>query len=94
MLDLLSKGPSPNPGARDVAAWFSHPGRRTAGERILFGHWASLEGRTGNPDAIGLDTGCVWGGALSLYELETGRWTRCRCVNGRCPPEQCAGAAG
>ncbi len=92
VLDLDSKGPSPNPGVKNMAAWFSHPARRNAGERILFGHWASIEGRTDTPDAIGLDTGCVWGGSLSLYELETGRWTRCRCVNGRCQPGQCAGA--
>jgi bis(5'-nucleosyl)-tetraphosphatase (symmetrical) len=82
-LDLISKGPSPNYGINKVSAWFSHPHRKTANDKILFGHWASIEGRTDNPNAIGLDTGCVWGGALSLYELETGRWTRCQCESGR-----------
>ena len=84
VLDLVSKGPSPNRGAHEVSAWFSHPGRKTAGDRILFGHWASIEGQTDTPYAIGLDTGCVWGGALSLYELETGRRTVCQCERGRC----------
>lgn len=84
VLDLHSKGPSPDAGKCKVSAWFSHPNRKTAGDRILFGHWASIEGQTDNPNAIGLDTGCVWGGAMSLYELETGHWTRCQCNNGKC----------
>ena len=87
-LDLLSKGPSPDPaalnGLKKVSAWFSHPERKTINDKILFGHWASLEGKTDNPNAIGLDTGCVWGGSMSLYELETGHWTRCQCKAGRC----------
>ena len=82
-LDLISKGPSPNCGINKVAAWFSHAHRKTVNDKILFGHWASLEGKTDHPNAIGLDTGCVWGGALSLYELETGTWTRCDCADGR-----------
>lgn len=83
VLDLVSKGPRPDDGKK-VSAWFSHPGRKTAEDRILFGHWASLEGKTDTPFAIGLDTGCIWGGALSLYQLETGTWTRCECAGGRC----------
>ena len=89
-LDLISKGPSPDPaalkaaGINTVSAWFSHPERKSAGNKILFGHWASLEGHTDDPNVIGLDTGCVWGGSLSLYELETGRWTRCQCTDGKC----------
>jgi bis(5'-nucleosyl)-tetraphosphatase (symmetrical) len=83
VLDLESKGPSPNAGKK-VSAWFSHAGRKTADDRILFGHWASLEGRTDTPNAIGLDTGCVWGGTLSFYQLETGEWTRCHCRDGKC----------
>ena len=88
VLDLESKGTSPQPGApnlgsQKVSAWFSHPKRKTADDKILFGHWASLEGVTDSPNAIGLDTGCVWGGTLSLYELESGQWTRCECADGR-----------
>ncbi|MCB1679452.1 MAG: symmetrical bis(5'-nucleosyl)-tetraphosphatase [Halioglobus sp.] len=84
VLDLTSKGTTPNKSKKKLAPWFAHPGRKTAGDKILFGHWASLEGVTGNPNAIALDTGCVWGRKLSLYQLETGQWTQCQCRNGKC----------
>ncbi len=43
--------------------WFDVPGRRTAGTLVAFGHWSTL-GWLDRPDAMGLDTGCVWGGCL------------------------------
>lgn len=42
-------------------------------QTILFGHWAMLDGRTGRDDILGLDTGCVWGRALTLQRLDDGR---------------------
>ena len=85
LLDLQSKGPEPNPaGDKKVSAWFSHKKRKTANDRIVFGHWASLEGRTDSPLAIGVDTGCVWGGALSFYRLDDGARFSCRCKDGKC----------
>lgn len=89
VLDLESKGPSPDLGKTAMSAWFSHPKRKTVKDRILFGHWASIEGQTDHPNAIGLDTGCVWGGTLSLYELETGRRTGCQCRDGKCKKRKC-----
>jgi len=79
-LDLISKGPQPLPDAlagKKVAPWFSHKKRLTQGETIIFGHWASLEGMTDDPKVIGLDTGCVWGNALTFYKLETGERFTC-----------------
>ena len=82
-LDLVHKGPDAPCNGKKVSAWFSHPQRKTADDRIIFGHWAALEGRTDTPNAIAVDTGCVWGGALSLYCLDTATWTRCDCEQGR-----------
>ncbi len=42
-------------------------------QTLLFGHWAMLDGHTGRPDILGLDTGCVWGRALTLLRLDDGR---------------------
>ena len=45
------------------------------GEKIvLFGHWPAAEPRRGKK-AIGLDTGCVYGGQLTAYIVETGELT-------------------
>jgi len=76
-LDLESKGPLSDPGGpaaqnKELDAWFNHPHRKTAYDRIIFGHWASLQGKTSSANAIGLDTGCVWGNAMTLFCLETG----------------------
>ena len=49
--------------------WFRVAGRRTAGERVVCGHWSAL----GYHDADGvlaLDTGCVWGGTLTARRLD------------------------
>ena len=48
--------------------------------RVLFGHWASLEGNCSKKGFYALDTGCVWGGQLSALRLEDRRWFRVKSV--------------
>lgn len=59
------------------APWFNWPGAHLA-KPVLFGHWAALDGITGNPAAIALDTGCVWGKKLSMLRLDDKSWFRVR----------------
>jgi bis(5'-nucleosyl)-tetraphosphatase (symmetrical) len=55
--------------------WFSWPRQQQAKVDIIFGHWAALQGITNNPHCYGLDTGCVWGGALTALRLtDKQRW--------------------
>ncbi|MEO8280151.1 MAG: symmetrical bis(5'-nucleosyl)-tetraphosphatase [Ideonella sp.] len=55
-----------------LTPWFDFPQRRTTGQPIAFGHWSAL-GLINRPDLIALDTGCVWGGALSAMRIDGGR---------------------
>lgn len=62
------------------APWFSFPERKMQSEKILFGHWAALEGRAEANNIYALDTGCVWGGALTALRLEDERRFSCNCL--------------
>lgn len=77
-LDLKSKEgvESAPPG---YAPWFSHRERKTRGQKIIFGHWAALEGQCNEPGLFALDTGCVWGGAMTLLNIDSGERHRCDC---------------
>jgi bis(5'-nucleosyl)-tetraphosphatase (symmetrical) len=58
--------------------WFDVPNRKTALEdvSIAFGHWSTLglfaRPSLQAPSVLGLDTGCVWGGELTCYEMGLG----------------------
>ncbi|HEY5633067.1 MAG TPA: symmetrical bis(5'-nucleosyl)-tetraphosphatase [Burkholderiaceae bacterium] len=61
--------------------WFDVPGRASAGTTIVFGHWSRL-GLVDRPGLIALDTGCVWGGALSAMRLADRAVLTARCGAG------------
>ncbi len=52
--------------------WFEVPGRLTASQPMAFGHWSTL-GLVNTPTLLALDTGCVWGGALTALRVDGGR---------------------
>ena len=65
---LQYKGPLDGAPA-GARPWFRVPGRRSAGQRIVFGHWSAL-GYCESDGVVSLDTGCVWGGALTAIRLD------------------------
>lgn len=78
-LELQTKE-SADAAPQGFAPWFSFAERKTYSDKIVFGHWAALEGRTDVENAYALDTGCVWGGSLTALRLNDERWFYCDCL--------------
>jgi len=53
---------------RGFAPWFAHPNRNTADSRVICGHWSTLDLLLA-PNVLMLDSGCLWGGALTAIRL-------------------------
>jgi bis(5'-nucleosyl)-tetraphosphatase (symmetrical) len=68
-LMLRAKGSPKKSQTQSLIPWFEAPGARWRGPHIVFGHWSTL-GFFHNSDVTGLDTGCVWGGALTARQLD------------------------
>ena len=49
--------------------WYTLRGKDPKGYTIVFGHWSTL-GALRSRIAIGLDSGCVWGGPLTAVRLD------------------------
>ncbi|MCC6532228.1 MAG: symmetrical bis(5'-nucleosyl)-tetraphosphatase [Burkholderiales bacterium] len=62
--------------------WYAVPGRASAGQPIIFGHWSTL-GLHAAADVIALDSGCLWGNALSAMRLEDRRIFQVSCAGMR-----------
>src|SRR5262249_55531529 len=67
-VDLKMKG-----GKKDIRApfrpWFEWDNRESRNVRVIFGHWSAL-GLVRAHGVVGLDTGCVWGGALTAIDID------------------------
>lgn len=67
-LALKFKGSPADSPAKEMP-WFEVPGRQSAGERIVFGHWSQLgTGQYG--DVFSLDSGAVWGNKLTALRID------------------------
>jgi bis(5'-nucleosyl)-tetraphosphatase (symmetrical) len=65
---LKFKG-APAAAPRGTQPWFRIRWRKSAGERLVFGHWSAM-GYVDEDHALGLDTGCVWGGTLTGRRID------------------------
>ncbi|WP_424002286.1 metallophosphoesterase family protein [Haloarcula salina] len=70
LTDLLNMRSLVPDGSYDRPYWFE---TRTAEPRIFFGHTVLSEPFE-TPAAVGLDTGCVYGGQLTAYRCSTGEF--------------------
>lgn len=68
----------------DLVPWFDVPGRAIEEETVVFGHWSTL-GLMIRPDAICLDTGCVWGRQLTALRLHDHKLVQVSCPPCRTP---------
>lgn len=67
-LALKEKGP-PGSQKKGRMPWFAHPERASRNQRMICGHWSTL-GYLARHNIWALDTGCVWGGTLTLLRLD------------------------
>ncbi len=71
-LDMTCKLPPEKVEDNALVPWFAMKNRYPIKETLVFGHWAALGGVLTN-NLLGLDTGCVWGGSLTMVRWEDGQ---------------------
>jgi bis(5'-nucleosyl)-tetraphosphatase (symmetrical) len=67
-VDLKQKA-APGGQSAGFVPWFDAPERASRDVRVVCGHWSTL-GFKRRKDLVALDTGCVWGGALTAVNLD------------------------
>ncbi len=70
-MDMQANGP-PGSQPEGLMPWFEVPGRRSRSLNIVCGHWSAL-GFYRAPGVTAIDSGCVWGGALTALRLDSAR---------------------
>jgi bis(5'-nucleosyl)-tetraphosphatase (symmetrical) len=70
-VDLKWKGKPPAANSSQQP-WFDIEPRASRDARVIFGHWSAL-GFVQRKGVVGLDSGCVWGGSLTAFDLERER---------------------
>ncbi|WP_026377519.1 symmetrical bis(5'-nucleosyl)-tetraphosphatase [Aestuariibacter salexigens] len=77
----LSLKSSPAAAPAHLQPWFriDNP-QLQPDQRVIFGHWAALQGQTDSQQFIGLDTGYVWGNQMTVYIVEENRLVQANAV--------------
>ena len=78
-MEFRSAGELENPPTGFVP-WFQVPDRASQNVTVICGHWSAL-GLHIEPNLLALDTGCVWGKALTAVRLEDRRIYQVQSVN-------------
>jgi len=79
-IEVRSKGAAPPPGYRP---WYEFRAG-TGGPDIVCGHWSTL-GLKITERVLAIDTGCVWGGAMTGVRLEDRKLVQIPCAGYRRP---------
>jgi bis(5'-nucleosyl)-tetraphosphatase (symmetrical) len=74
-LELESKDPKVPP--KGYLPWFDHKGSINDNVKIIFGHWAALQGQINKKNLYPLDTGYLWGGKMRLMNIDTKEFFHC-----------------
>ena len=65
---------SPDIAPDKLTPWFEVTNKKLkSDQKVVFGHWASLNGNTNISRFCGLDTGYVWGQDMTLLDLSSGK---------------------
>jgi len=86
---LHAKG-APGSQADNFFPWYEIPERKSQHDTIIFGHWSTLPhaGLTSINNAYAIDSGCLWGGALTAMriDVEPFEYFRLDCPGAQKPP--------
>ncbi|WP_339721389.1 symmetrical bis(5'-nucleosyl)-tetraphosphatase [uncultured Paraglaciecola sp.] len=64
---------SPETAPIEFTPWFNVPNKKLKPhQKVVFGHWAALNGNTQLTQFLGLDTGYVWGQNMTMLKLSSG----------------------
>jgi bis(5'-nucleosyl)-tetraphosphatase (symmetrical) len=64
-LEFTQKESPENTTAKNIVAWYELS-QTISNTAWVFGHWASLMGKSSKPNIYPLDTGCIWGNHLTM----------------------------
>lgn len=74
----ITKSSSESENEINLIPWFEFPNRNTHNIKIIFGHWAALNG-VNKKNIYGIDTGCIWGNKLTAMCLESNKLFNVSC---------------
>ncbi len=69
-LEFSFKDSLNDPMPEGFKPWFEFASQAAQTHKVVFGHWAALQGKTISDSIQNIDGGCVWGHQLMAYRLE------------------------